>query len=508
MFELGLSFALLVNLFIFFLVAGLGSFWVYRRFKNRSGFSFLPVIIFNLAVVCLWAVYPKVYHDEATHLHLSWLISQGLVPYKDFWYHHSPLLWLLAAPVLKLASHSVVVFSLSRIFALLLFLLNAWLGWQIAKKIWRKDANLPMYILVLSSVIIPAQYLLFRPDIFMIFFLLAGIYICLEIPEERVLPSFFAGIAFALAASFLVKQYLLILLPVITVFLGNRSRRVIKLSLYFLGLGIGIVPLLSYLVSNHILREYVYWVFYFNSKIVSFLMFFPLVILVLGAWGAVILFRRFRNSAETKALIISIGFCLSTLSSLTSTAYAHRGYYLAFWFFICAITACGCPVMAVLGRAPSVMKRSLFVAVFCSILVMPNIDLLRSSWSDDFRLDKETVSKLQKYCAGETCFCVMPVHPVFARDATRFFTYSQYLFTDDFAIVKNDINRFDIIAQIIASRPAVITCVYQNRDLFLDLFEKGLISASGYGKFISFIKQGYTQSQVGSGIFYIRNDLL
>jgi hypothetical protein len=37
--------------------------------------------------------------DESQHLHAAWLISQGRVPYADFWEHHSPLLHYALAPV-------------------------------------------------------------------------------------------------------------------------------------------------------------------------------------------------------------------------------------------------------------------------------------------------------------------------------------------------------------------------------------------------------------------------
>jgi hypothetical protein len=36
--------------------------------------------------------------DEWQHLHASWCIAQGLLPYRDFFEHHSPGLWYLLAP--------------------------------------------------------------------------------------------------------------------------------------------------------------------------------------------------------------------------------------------------------------------------------------------------------------------------------------------------------------------------------------------------------------------------
>lgn len=508
MFELGLTFKSAVNILIFFLLAFLSGLWVYRQWKNNPKTVFLPLIVLNSAIILIWAGLPRIYHDESTHLHLGWLISQGLTPYKDFWYHHSPFLWLVLSPFLKRFASLDSIFYLFRIFSGLVFLLNALIGWRIAEKAWQRKASLSLYILVLSSVAILAQFLLLRPDIFMVFFLLAGIYICLDIPGKRVSTSFFAGLAFALAASFLLKQYLLIFLPVIAVFLGGKGRRALKLFLYFLGLLIGCLPLAVYLISNHIFGEYIYWVVYFNMQIVVFLIFFPLPVFILGAWGVYLLALRFRYSKDTKALILFVSFCLSTLSSLTTTIYANRGYYLAFWLFLCAITASGCPVTAVFEKIPSLLKRFLAIGLFFGFLIMPNIVLLRFSWDSSFSRDRETVSKLKDYCSKDTCFTIMPMHPVFAQDATRFYSYSQYLFVDESSLVKDDLMRKDIAAQIIKKRPAVITYLYQERDFILDLFEKGLIDAAGYKKLISFLEQNYTQKQVGKGSFYIRNDKL
>ena len=36
--------------------------------------------------------------DEFEHLQFTWLLSQGRVPYRDFFEHHTPVFHLLAAP--------------------------------------------------------------------------------------------------------------------------------------------------------------------------------------------------------------------------------------------------------------------------------------------------------------------------------------------------------------------------------------------------------------------------
>jgi len=37
--------------------------------------------------------------DEFEHVHVSWCIANGMVPYRDFFEHHTPWLWYLLAPL-------------------------------------------------------------------------------------------------------------------------------------------------------------------------------------------------------------------------------------------------------------------------------------------------------------------------------------------------------------------------------------------------------------------------
>ena len=37
--------------------------------------------------------------DTIEHIHTSWLIHTGKIPYKDFFQHHNPLLWYIFSPL-------------------------------------------------------------------------------------------------------------------------------------------------------------------------------------------------------------------------------------------------------------------------------------------------------------------------------------------------------------------------------------------------------------------------
>jgi hypothetical protein len=40
--------------------------------------------------------------DEFQHLHVAWCIAHGLWPYRDYFEHHTPWLWLAIAPFFAL----------------------------------------------------------------------------------------------------------------------------------------------------------------------------------------------------------------------------------------------------------------------------------------------------------------------------------------------------------------------------------------------------------------------
>ena len=42
--------------------------------------------------------------DNVEHIHATWLVAYGEVPYRDFFQHHNPLMWYLFAPLVNQAA--------------------------------------------------------------------------------------------------------------------------------------------------------------------------------------------------------------------------------------------------------------------------------------------------------------------------------------------------------------------------------------------------------------------
>ena len=45
--------------------------------------------------------------DTLEHVHSSWLVWSGKIPYKDFFQHHNPLLWYVGAPLVGFYEYSL-----------------------------------------------------------------------------------------------------------------------------------------------------------------------------------------------------------------------------------------------------------------------------------------------------------------------------------------------------------------------------------------------------------------
>jgi hypothetical protein len=508
MFDLYIRFKTTSNLLIFLPLALTNTLWIYRRLKRRQHVSLTPFILINVLLFITLAGIIGIHADENEHLHCVWMVSQGLVPFKDFWQHHSPFLWVILAPLFNMLKPTALIFVISRIFSAFIFMVIIFLGWQIAKSVLQEKANASMYLFVLFSAGILGEFLMIRPDLFMDIFLLLGIYFSLEIPGKRLLFPFFAGISFALAASFTFKQYLLYLLPIIIIFLERNKLSIAKFLAYLFGLVVGSLPLLLYLIKKNILNEFIFWSFKFNRGRLVPSVILPIAIGFMGVWGAYQMLRRYHKFKNIKSLILFIAFCLSTISSLTGSTLPSGLYYLGFWFIFCAILSSGCNILEISEKVSSLAKKSILLGLLFSLLLAPNFMYAGVYNKSYFSEDKKVIAKLMEYSIGDTCLVILHLHPIFSYDATRLYSYFQYTYINEFTSMRKDLKSKDIAEGIINLKPAVILYKFNNRFFFLDLLQKGLISKADYKNLIVFLQEYYKLQSIGKNEYCIRNDKL
>ena len=179
-------------------------------------YGFILQIIFAV-FLSFWILFnhqPKT-GDDVEHLHSAWLVFNGKVPYNDFFQHHNPLLWYIYAPLLGFMAYDIAVFDVVRIISTLILFLNLYIIWLIVKRFM---SNSYMASLISIASIFPSYVIYsgqdFRPDNYMVFCLILGLFYLLSYLDQHKVKSLV--ISFSLfALSFFFMQKIIFTLAVV-----------------------------------------------------------------------------------------------------------------------------------------------------------------------------------------------------------------------------------------------------------------------------------------------------
>lgn len=159
--------------------------------------------------VCLYILVilnvPTQNGDNIEHIHSSVLVARGLVPYRDFFQHHNPLLWYIFTPITKLFDYNATLSEVVSFISFLVFLKSLVYVYRIveeflANKFWGLMASVLLLIPTYKVYAID-----FRPDNYMVFCLMGGIFYYFRyLRDKKSLQLIFAFIWFVL--SFLFAQ--------------------------------------------------------------------------------------------------------------------------------------------------------------------------------------------------------------------------------------------------------------------------------------------------------------
>lgn len=154
----------------------------------------------------------KITVDEWEHMQASWMIGQGMVPFRDFFEHHHPLMWYLTAPFL-MNSPSLLAFNGTRLMTLVVFAVNCGWVYGIARLLSsRKAASFLSLFFYMVSYITLTEFADFRPDHLMICMMLGGVWFLLKYFEkQRSLDLNVSFFLFFLSFCFLQKVILFFL---------------------------------------------------------------------------------------------------------------------------------------------------------------------------------------------------------------------------------------------------------------------------------------------------------
>ncbi len=249
-----------------------------KRAVLKSLCNGLPMAVFLIQIIAgvvaaFWLLinHQPMTGDDVEHLHSAWLVSQGKVPYIDFFQHHNPLLWYIFAPFARFFAYDLILFDFVRVVSTLVMLAVLWLSAQIIRRFICHN----VYAGLLGIAAVFPSYIImsgqdFRPDNYMVLFFMLGLYklfAYLEQKKTRQLVCSFA--AFFIAFLFMQKViFLLAFVGLVVIWLLLKK----QISAKDFGLAL-IIPaicsilFLIWLLSHDMLERYWLANYIFNLHI-------------------------------------------------------------------------------------------------------------------------------------------------------------------------------------------------------------------------------------------------
>jgi 4-amino-4-deoxy-L-arabinose transferase-like glycosyltransferase len=355
--------------------------------------------------------------DELEHAHAAWSVFRGLLPYRDFFEHHTPWYYYVLAPFFRWfavdqsfasASHFL---SFARGLSLALTALSAVLVYRIARIGADRRVGLLAALFLVGLPVVIQKTLEIRPDVPALPFFLAGLWFLLRGLDARHGSSppglrWFLGGGLCLGASIMCTQKALFILPGafaglgVWALAGGRAAlrgRILAVLIVLVGVALPFVATWvafalqgagpQFIQNNFLLNAK--WRMHSGRHIQKVLATsWPVVALALvGAAAAMARFRRGRQRQYGDVLLLcTLG---GLIAGLLIVPAAYRQYYLMPLPIVCVFGAQGLGVL--IDRARERSRAWLVVGAAAVFLVWPAVDLV-ASFS---RRDERQIARLR-----------------------------------------------------------------------------------------------------------------
>jgi hypothetical protein len=406
-------------------------------------------------VIAIFARYPD--FDEAEHLHTTWLVARGLLPFRDFFQHHTPMLWVTLAPLLRLLPTGGYIFLAARLFALALSALAWCVGYRLALRVHGKGAAAdvaPVMVLLAACALIPGEYFVLRPDLVSNILSLLAVGAMLRRADWR--AAGLGGLLLGLALSYNPKHWpLVMVLPAALLSVRGGLWSGVRLSVvHALGVALGLVPMVAWLWSHGLVAGFVAWVLRFNSEQGS-LVGGPLPVAwvaLAGAWawrgGA----GRWQELGHSRRLVSAALVAASLILLLYGASFLKMTYHLQ--VFLILASAAGAAEGARFFAWARASRRGWLAGAVVAVCVVPVVRWGGVLPAGNLMAACHEAALLQQVAQGEPVLCVPPRHPIFAPDATYMQQPWEWLYFLRFPEVAAHLA--DIDDQITSRRPVVI----------------------------------------------------
>jgi hypothetical protein len=451
--------------------------------------------------------------DDMEHLHAAWLVAHGQLPYRDFVETHTPLMYLVLAPVVRLVPRGAAICDFARITATLISLGTLWMLFSLARSLRGSQAIAwPMMLLLWAGAIVPQELYELRPDLLATACSVAAF--ALMARSRRAAALLGAGILLGFAVQFTPKHIpLIVVFPLVLLLERNSFAAFAKSAgAYALGFLVALLPMGLWLHANGLVGEMLHWAFRFNvAQEGDPDRWFPIMsLLLLLSWG-VQLWRRGWAALSGAERLTAAGLVTGGLIFLAQPI--HSTPYGMQMFALLAVVACATAATGVVGW---LFAKDLWplAAILLGIYVAPTALAVRWLCHGDYFAGRNEIGALAKIAGDEPVVGVPPRHPIFAPNATRLsLTWQWYTWME-----KDDLRAQlrGIADQIIATRPSLIMMgdtlnpmesPQPDNNYFVGNLERtGNITPAEAQRLGQFISGNYSLVEVFRHYYWVRKD--
>jgi hypothetical protein len=343
--------------------------------------------------------------DEFQHSHAAWCVFKGMVPYKDFFEHHTPWYYYMLSPFFhgfdvagsfESARHFLLF---GRGLSLVLTILSVFLVVRIGRLLADSRVGLLAGLFLVSQPVFVHKTIEIRPDVLALPFYLAGLWFLLRGlagSGDGARRSFwhFLAAGLSVGAAIMCTQKMLFVLPGALAGLGiwalfartkaGPRSRVLRMLVTLLGIAVPAALTLVAFSLQHAGHQFIWNNFLVNAKW-KHIAIEQLIRVLKSSWpvlifsllGATVSFYRFVRSEQRQyggVLLLCTLFGL--MAGILVIPVAHRQYYLMLLPLACLFAAQGLSFL--IERAREGARAWLLVLATLPLFVLPVLDLLDS----------------------------------------------------------------------------------------------------------------------------------
>jgi 4-amino-4-deoxy-L-arabinose transferase-like glycosyltransferase len=351
--------------------------------------------------------------DELEHTHAAWSVFRGLLPYKDFFEHHTPwyyfglspfFRWFAVDQSFESARHFLLF---GRLTSLALAALAVVLAIRLGQLAANRTVGLLTGLFLAAQPVFVQKTLEIRPDVPALVFFLGALWFLLRgLPEEEDAPAiprlrWFLGGGLCLGAAIMCTQKMLFVLPgaffglgLWALASGRRSLGARSVAVLIVGVGVAAPALLTWLAFaiEGGGRQFIYNNFLLNARFqlrsfrgvrTTFKTSWPIIVLaLLGASLAMSRFHRAQRRRYGDVLLLCT--LAGLIAGIVLVPVVYEQYCLVPLSIACLFAAQGLSFLV--GLAKERARAWVLVGAILPLLVLPVLNL---GWSFGHRNDRQ-----------------------------------------------------------------------------------------------------------------------